>query len=191
MSDDLHQRTMPHERQTDSSLHPSHVDTGGVEMYESDNAIGTDAAVVYYQGVVGKLNHEGDFSGVQVMKKHAPSREHDGTPLHRPDQWIPQIVVNGTANDVDLPGMVVRSVVIHNYTPQFAYLPDLRMWVDPFRLGLVMRVPASLMSNIGRIAWSQPPGFTQPSLLAGAVLIALWTEAELAPDAGAVILGHP
>lgn len=191
MSNDRAQRMMPHERQTDSSLHPSHVDTGGVEMYESDNAIGTDAAVVYYQGVVGALNHEGDFSGVQHMRKTAPQTEHDWTHLHRPDQWQPQIMVNAVAGEADLVGFNARSVVISNYTPQYAYLPDLRMWVDPFRISLVLRVPASLMSNVARVQWFAPPGFTQPSLLAGAVLIALWTEAVLDPDAGATMLGHP
>lgn len=174
---------------TDAELHPTHTDTGGTEMYESDRAIGTDGAVKYYQGVTNKLNHEGDFSGVQLMRKGAPQTEHDWSPLHRPNQWQP-LIANDTSvveSSADLIGFNARSVVVHNYAPQFVYLPDARTWVPPGAFNVVLRLPYAVEQ--ARFTFAPLPGFAQPAANVGAGCITLWTEELLEPSPGVLLPG--
>ncbi len=79
-------------------------------------------------------------------------------------------------------GFTARTVIISNWTPQFAWVETIGDYVAPWVVNMVKQVPSGTQN--AKIQFAPPPGVTQPAAVSTTSLIITLTEDFLMPTNG-------
>lgn len=91
------------------------------------------------------------------------------------------LVVCGSTFDNQI-GFNARTLVISNWTIQFAWIECIKDWIPPYTIEMVRQIPSGTQN--AKVLWEAPPGVTQPGANTAERMVLVFSEDFLMPSPG-------